>query len=228
MMNDRDKSILNDLQTFRCMSRDQITRLHFNHLKNPINSCNSVLKRLSRDQRIKSSKQYTPYVYFPYESKIKPDSQKIPHFLSLVDTVIEMNQFREPNHLIIEPKYGKGAIEPDLFAIWYQPIFIEVQRNQYTKEVMQKKINLYEEFYHSGEWRNETWQKPDKKVFPSILILTPTRYPIQTDTLKVYQAPSISDFIATIQGNAPQPQNAPSKPVIKSNGSGTLSWNIPQ
>ena len=225
-MNDRDKAICSDLQRFRVMSRDQIVQLHFNHLKNPVNSCNSVLKRLSRDKRIKSSKRYTPYVYFDIDCKIKEDSQKIPHFLSLVDTVIEMKQFREPKHLTIEPKYGKGSIEPDLFAIWYQPIFIEVQRNLYTKEVMQKKIELYEAFFHSGEWKNEPWQKLDKKIFPSILILTPTRYPIQTDTLRVYQAPSISDFIASIQGAEPKPQQTPQKPVIKSNGTGTLSWNI--
>lgn len=209
-VNARDKAILSDLRLFRVMSRDQLVSLHFSGLKNPINSCNSVLKRLTRDGYIKFSGHYTPYVYFDAECKVKPDSTKIPHFLELVDTVIEMKKYREPQHLIIEPKYGnKGTIEPDLFAIWFQPIFIEVQRTTYTNEVMQKKINLYEDYFSSRNWEKALWQKPDSKVFPSILIITNTHYAVESDKLKIYQAPSISDFYASIAGSTVEAERKP-------------------
>lgn len=224
-MNERDRAILNNLNMFRCMSRDQIVSLHFNSLKNPINSCNSVLKRLTRDNYIKCSKRFSPYVYFPAESKIKETSQKIPHFLELVNTIIEMKAFKEPKHLMIEPKYGgKGTIEPDIFCMWYgNPMFIEVQRNVYTKEVMQKKISLYEEYYYSEVWKDESWQRPDKIKFPSILIITPTRYAIESSELKVHQSPSITDFIAFIQGNNEKPKIE--KNTLKSSN-GVLKVNL--
>lgn len=226
-MNQRDKAIINDLRLFRMMSRNQIIELHFKHLKNPINSCNSVLKRLTRDNHIKCSTLHSPYVYFNYDCNIKPDSTKIPHFLELVDTVIAMKAHREPKNLMIEPKYGdKGTIEPDIFAIWYQPIFVEVQRNLYTKEVMQKKIDLYEEYFVTGDWKDEPWQKIDKKVFPSILIITSTRYAVKSTNLKIYQSPSISDFIESMSGESKlQIKPQPVKSVIQANG-GSLKLKI--
>ncbi len=219
-MNQRDKAIINDLRQFRMMSRNQIVELHFKHLKNPINSCNSVLKRLTRDNFIKCSTLHSPYVYFTVDCNIKPDSTKIPHFLELVDTVIEMKVHRETKNLMIEPKYGdKGTIEPDIFAIWFNPIFIEVQRNVYTKEVMQKKINLYEDYYDTGDWKDEPWQKPDKKVFPSILIITPTRYAVKSTKLEIYQSSSIADFIESRSGESTlQIKTKPVKNVIQSYG----------
>lgn len=48
-MKKRDIAILNDLERFRVLSRNDIIDLHFANLKNPIASCNSVLKRLRRD-----------------------------------------------------------------------------------------------------------------------------------------------------------------------------------
>lgn len=219
-MNQRDKAIINDLRLFRMMSRNQIIELHFNHLKNPINSCNSVLKRLTRDNHIKCSTLHSPYVYFNADCNIRPDSTKIPHFLELVDTVIEMKAHRETKNLMIEPKYGdKGTIEPDIFAIWYQPIFVEVQRNLYTKDTMQKKIDLYEEYFATDDWKDEPWQKSDKKVFPSILIITSTRYAVKSTNLKIYQSPSISDFIESISGESKlQIKPHPVKNVIQTNG----------
>lgn len=224
-MNSRDTAILEDLRTFHCMSRDQIIGMHFNHLKNPINSCNSVLKRLVRDGHIKCSTRFTPYVYFPSTSKIKPDSQKIPHYLDLVSTVIEMMSFKKPKHLIVEPRYGsKGVIEPDIFAVWQGvPIFIEVQRNQYTKEVMQKKINLYEAYFNSNDWMNEAYQKEGKERFPTVLIITPSRYGISTTNVRVYQAPSVSDFMDRI--NSQQNKVQPEAKRIKSSGNG-IKFNV--
>ncbi|MFA1710493.1 hypothetical protein ACDX66_02125 [Peribacillus frigoritolerans] len=119
---------------------------------------------------------------------------------------------------MIEPKYGdKGTIESDIFAIWFNPIFIEVQHNVYTKEVMQKKIDLYENYYDTGDWKDEPWQRPDKKVFPSILIITPTRYAIKST--EIYQSPSIADFIESRSGESTlQIKTKPVKNVIQSYG----------
>lgn len=229
MMNERDKMILRDIELFRCMSRDQLATLHFSHLKNPVNSTNSVLKRLTRDGYIKHSNKFTPYVYFPSDSKVKENSQKIPHFLAIVDVVIEMKMFKEPKYLMIEPKFGpKGGVEPDIFCLWYgNPILIEVQRNIFTSETMQKKITLYETFYYEGTWKHEPWQNAEKPRFPSILILTTTRYPVQSNVLKINQAPSINDFIQNLQGDekpAP-PRSTPKPPAIKSNN-GSISLRM--
>jgi hypothetical protein len=216
-VNKRDQAIMDHLRLFGCMSRNQIIGMHFNDLKNPVNSCNSVLKRLSRDGHIKCSTLYSPYVYFPSTSKIKENSQKIPHFLELVNTIIEMRSFKDPKHVIIEPKYSinnkvKGNIEPDIFAMWFgNPTFIEVQRNTYTQAVMQKKVDLYEAYFHSDEWKSEPYQTFGKERFPSILIITNTRYSIKSEFVKIHQAPSISDFVERLKG-------APQQTKIRANG----------
>ncbi|PFW72152.1 hypothetical protein COL23_25720 [Priestia aryabhattai] len=225
-MNERDKAILNDLQIFRFLSRDQIVQLHFSGLKNPINSTNSVLKRLTRDGYIRCLKNYSPYLYTLTETKIKDNSQKIQHFLELVNTVIEMKKYKEPKFLMIEPKFSKkGCVEPDIFCRWHgNPLFVEVQRNLYSKETMQKKIDLYGEYFEKGDWRDEPWQVLGKEKFPSILIITPTRYSVES-SLKIYQAPSISDFMDHLQGNQTPKPPISKPPVIKSNN-GSISLRM--
>lgn len=201
-MNTRDRAILESLKTFRVLSRDQLIGLHFNGLKNPINSANNVLKRLSRDGVIKCSTRFSPYVYFLSETKIKHDSQKIPHFLSLVDTYIEMmNTGFAPKHLAIEPKYQKkGGVEPDIFCKWLgMPIFIEVQRNTYTAAYMQKKIDLYENYFHSDDWKTEPYQEFGKERFPSVVIVTDTRYPVKSDNYSIIQVPNMTDLFNRVQ-----------------------------
>src|SRR5690625_3644107 len=139
-MNKRDLKIINDLESFRVLSRDDIIDLYFSHLKNPINSANNVLKRLVRDKHIKVSKSFSPYVYFPYHSVMKSDSTKIPHFLKLVEVYKQLKPHK-PQTFIIEPKFSKGLAEPDILCkIKNATFFIEVQRNQYSQKVMDKKI----------------------------------------------------------------------------------------
>jgi hypothetical protein len=84
-MKKRDLAIINDLQQFRCMTRDDIIELHFVGLKNPVTCCNIVLKRLRRDGYIEVSTKQQPYIHFPSPSSIKKDSAKIPHFLKIVN-----------------------------------------------------------------------------------------------------------------------------------------------
>lgn len=79
-MNKRDLQIINNLERFRVMGRNDIVDLHFNHLKNPITSANFVLKRLVRDKKIQVNTAFRPYVYFPIHSTIKSNSTKKPTF----------------------------------------------------------------------------------------------------------------------------------------------------
>jgi hypothetical protein len=201
-MNKRDKMIVEAIRNFRVLSRDQLIELYFNELKNPVNSANNVLKRLSRDGIIKCSKRYSPYVYFLAESKIKEDSQKIPHFLGLGDVVIEMEKTgHSPKFLTIEPKYGrKGTVEPDMFCKWLgMPVFIELQRNTYTAAQMQKKIDLYESYFHSDEWKQEPYQEFGRERFPTLILITNTRYPVKSDNFNIVQVPNITEIYNRVQ-----------------------------
>lgn len=222
-MNKRDKSIVNDLYRFRVLSRDQIIRLHFSHLKKPVSTCNLVLKRLQDRRHIKAFKGFQPFVYAPVDSKIKESSQKILHFLAIADTFIEMKKYDAPTHVLVEPKFAeKGAIEPDLFCIFKKtPFFIEVQRNVYSEKVMKEKIGRYETFYYSDAWKEFEWQMKDKKVFPLILFITDTRYNIETNVLRIVQAPNITDLIHLFESKSPQKKKIPhevskdQKPTIR-------------
>ncbi|WP_028401057.1 replication-relaxation family protein [Ectobacillus panaciterrae] len=199
-MNKRDKQIIDDITRFRALSRDQIIALHFSKLKKPTSNCNLVLKRLQDRQYIKACKDFTPYVYIPYESRMKENSQKIWHFLKIADTFIELKKYdAELSYTLIEPKMGeKGVIEPDLFVIFKKtPMFFEIQRTIYSEKIMQEKIMRYEQYYLSNDWQNLEWQRQDKKFFPAIILLTDTRYNIETVNLKVIQVPSVKALVNT-------------------------------
>ena len=125
------------------------------------------------------------------ETNMKLNSTKIPHFKAITQTYFDLSQFTKPSIFEVEMKLGaKGTIEPDIYVVWNgAPMFIELQRNRYTLKVMQAKIDRYQAYYDSKEWKRFTEQ------FPFILILSETRYNIDTGNLGVYQAKDIQDFI---------------------------------
>ncbi|MEH7271789.1 replication-relaxation family protein, partial [Bacillus toyonensis] len=195
-MRNRDKAILNNLKRFRCMSRDDIIDLHFQGLKNAVTCCNTVMKRLRRDGHVNANISQQPYIYFPQSSTLRKTSQKIPHFLGILDVYKQLIYYEKPKLFKVEPKYGKEFMEPDAFTIWRRsPFFIEVQKSVYSKKVMQDKINRYELYFHSQEWYNESWQPKESKFFPSILIITEKYYNISSFSLRIFQASSISNFL---------------------------------
>ncbi|UYX53369.1 replication-relaxation family protein [Bacillus thuringiensis] len=195
-MNNRDKAILNDLKRFRCMSRDDIIDLHFKDLKKAVTCCNAVMKRLRRDGHVDANVSQQPYIYFPQPSTLRKTSQKISHFLGIVDVYKQLLHYEKPKLFKVEPKYGKDYMEPDAFTIWRRsPFFIEVQKSVYSKKIMQDKINRYELYFHSQEWHKESWQPQGSKFFPSILIITDKKYSIQSSNLRIFQAESIRDFM---------------------------------
>ncbi|NKW96615.1 replication-relaxation family protein [Bacillus toyonensis] len=198
-MRSRDKVILSDLKRFRCMSRDDIVDLHFQGLKNAVTCCNTVMKRLRRDGHVDANISQQPYIYFPQPSTLRKTSQKIPHFLGIVDVYKQLIHYEKPKLFKVEPKYGKEFMEPDAFSIWRRsPFFIEVQKSVYSKKIMQDKINRYELYFHSQEWYNESWQPKGSKFFPSILIITHKQYDIYSPNLRIFQASSISNFMDSL------------------------------
>ncbi|PFE87132.1 hypothetical protein CN321_25885 [Bacillus thuringiensis] len=198
-MRNRDKAILNNLKRFRCMSRDDIIDLHFQGLKNAVTCCNTVMKRLRRDGHVNANISQQPYIYFPQSSTLRKTSQKIPHFLGILDVYKQLIYYEKPKLFKVEPKYGKEFMEPDAFTIWRRsPFFIEVQKSVYSKKVMQDKINRYELYFYSQEWHNESWQPKESKFFPSILIITEKYYNISSFSLRIFQASSISNFLNSL------------------------------
>ncbi|WP_191664057.1 replication-relaxation family protein [Bacillus pseudomycoides] len=195
-MKNRDKEILSNLKRFRCMSRDDIIDLHFQGLKNAVTCCNTVMKRLRRDGHVDANISQQPYIYFPQPSTIRKTSQKIPHFLAIVDVYKQLIHYENPKLFKVEPKYGKEYMEPDAFTIWRRsPFFIEVQKSVYSKKIMQDKINRYELYFHSHDWHSESWQPKESKFFPSILIITDKKYDVNSSNLRIFQATSINDFM---------------------------------
>lgn len=195
MLSDRDKHILDDLNRFRCLSRDDIADLYFRHLKTPIKSANAILKRLRRDGYIEVNINRRPYVYFPYPSRIQTDSLKIDHYLSIVSVYRKLMKIGRIEWFDVEPKYQhKGGIEPDIFTIWnHIPIFIEIQRTISSDKRMSKKIRMYERFYNSKEWSKLPWQR-DKKVFPNVIVISPKKYNITSDLIKIKQFKDVSEL----------------------------------
>ena len=127
-----------------------------------------------------------------YDSKT---SQKIPHFLAIVNVYKQLLQYEKPKVFKVEPKYGKAYMEPDIFTIWRQsPFFIEVQNSVYSKKVMQEKVNRYEFYFHSLEWQR-IMATEEIQILPSLLIVTDTQYDIYSPNFRIFQTKSIHDFM---------------------------------
>jgi hypothetical protein len=218
MLTARDKAIIDDLNRFRCMSRDDIAELHFQKLKYPKYAANNILLRLHREGYIQRSTAFVPYVYFGSEVSMKKNSQKIGHFLAIVAVYKEINRLGELDTFLVEPKYGnKGTAEPDVFCIYRRtPFFIEVQKSIYSEKQIKDKMDRYLDLFDSKIIKDEPWQPVDKKVFPHILILSEQRYAIDGSyPFKIMQAPSFTEFLQTLKVKiVPQKQ----EPItIKSN-----------
>ncbi|MGG4156875.1 MULTISPECIES: replication-relaxation family protein [Bacteria] len=196
-MKKRDLAILSNLQQFRCMTRDDIIDLHFTGLKNPVTCCNTVLKRLRRDGQIEVNASQQPYIYFPSPAPIKKDSAKIPHFLKIVEFYKSLLNFEPSESFIVEPKYGKGYMEPDAFMLWKRsPFFVEIQRSIYSDKVMNEKFNRYVSYYLSNEWQQEPWQPDGKKIFPKIILITTRRYNLPRHSgVQFFQVQDIKQFL---------------------------------
>lgn len=221
-LSQRDKDIIAFINQFRAVDRDSLVDLFFKQLKSPINACNNVMVRLYRLGVIERTQQYSLTVYLPVDAKIKKNSQKILHFLSILDIYKQMCTYSTPKQVIVEdkPTGRKGGIEPDLFCIFKgSPFWIEMQRNQYSEQKMQAKINLYEEFFFSNEWQVLHWQPEDRSaIFPSIILITPVRYAMSSDHIRIIQVASIHELMEKYKSPAKSQKEARSRTNVSSGG----------
>jgi len=221
-LSQRDKDIIGFINQFRSVDRDSLVELFFKQLKSPVNACNSVMVRLYRLGLIERTQQYSPTVYLPVDAKIKKNSQKILHFLSILDVYKQMCTYSVPKNVIVEdkPTGQKGGIEPDLFCIFKgSPFWIEIQRNQYSEQKMQAKINLYEEFFFSDEWQALHWQPEDRPALcPSVILITPVRYAVNSDHIRIIQVASIHELMEKYKSSAKSQKEARTKTAPSSSG----------
>ncbi|MEF2096413.1 hypothetical protein V3595_17255 [Bacillus sp. CFBP9009] len=209
-LTNRDKQIIKTLDKFRVMDRDSISELFFAGLKNPKYAANNVLLRLHRDGEIQRSTAFIPYCYFGPNVQIKQQSQKISHFLAILNVYKEMLRLGELESFLVEPKYGKkkdGCCEPDIYAHFRRtPFFIEVQKTVYSMKQMDEKLERYCQLYES-----EAIAKP----FPHVLILSDQRYAIDNNyAFKIFQAESFREFVASLKSE-PAPVSKPSERGVR-------------
>jgi hypothetical protein len=117
--------------------------------------------------------------------------------LKIVEFYVDIIKHEPPKTFIVEPKYGKGYMEPDIFMIWKRaPFFVEIQRSVYSHKVMKEKVDRYEAYRLSREWQHEPWQPEEQKVFPKVIVITDTRYNIESPFVKFIQVQNISQLVA--------------------------------
>ena len=221
-LSQRDKDIIGFINQFRAVDRDSLVELFFKQLKSPVNACNSVMVRLYRLGLIERTQQYSPTVYLPVDAKIKKNSQKILHFLSILDVYKQMSTYGMPKQVIVEdkPTGRKGGIEPDLFCIFKgSPFWIEIQRNQYSEQKMLDKIHLYEEFFFSDEWKALQWQPEDRAaIFPSVILITPIQYAVSSDYFRLIQVASIHELMEKYKSVGKQQRDGKTRASASSGG----------
>ncbi|MED3911224.1 hypothetical protein P4597_19010 [Peribacillus simplex] len=206
-LTNRDKQIIKALDKFRVMDRDSIAELFFAGLKNPKYAANNVLLRLLRDGKIQRSTAFIPYCYFGPNVQIKQQSQKIGHFLAILNVYTEMLKLGDLESFLVEPKFLRKSecCEPDIFAHFRRtPFFIEVQKTVYSVKQMQEKLERYVLLYESG-----IIEKP----FPHVLILSDQRYAIDENyPFKVFQSESFTLFVASLKS---APVSKPSESGVR-------------
>ncbi|MBT2603937.1 hypothetical protein J7E55_13090 [Bacillus sp. ISL-53] len=207
-LTNRDKQIIKALDKFRVMDRDSIAELFFAGLKSPKDAANNVLLRLLRDGEIQRSTAFIPYCYFGPNVQMKQQSQKVGHFLAILNVYKEMLKLGELESFLVEPKYGRkmdGCCEPDIYSHFRRtPFFIEVQKTVYSAKQMQEKLDRYVLLYESVIIG---------KPFPHVLILSDQRYAIDGNyPFKVFQAESFTQFVASLKS---EPVSKPSERGVR-------------
>ncbi|WP_267378631.1 replication-relaxation family protein [Bacillus sp. GM_Baccil_2] len=184
-MRPRDKEIVKLLLKFRCMSRNQIAKIFFSNLKNPITSANFVLKRLRRENLIEVNEDIQPFVYFPKPSIIKKTSQKMQHYLAIVDFYIGLCEIERPSIFEVEKRCNNGDIQPDIYMVWQGDVyFVEIQLSRYSTKIMKKKLDRYVYYFSTKEWKGKNFPANNK---PYVWIVSRTPYSICVEDLFIIQ-----------------------------------------
>jgi hypothetical protein len=84
---------------------------------------------------------------------------------------------------------------------------------------MQAKINLYEEFFFSNDWKALHWQPKDRSaIFPSVILITPVRYAVASDHIRIIQVASIHELMKKYKSSAKQPRDEKTRTSASSSG----------
>ncbi|TKH18971.1 hypothetical protein FC694_03105 [Bacillus wiedmannii] len=197
MLRLRDRKIIEALQLFRCMSRDQIANLFFYHVKNPITAANYVLKRLRREGYIDANVEKKPYVYFPNPATLKKDSQKINHYLKIVDFYIGVCRYEEPIVFEVEHRYGPTFMQPDIFMVWQgAAFFVEIQNSRYTTVLMKEKLHRYTNYKNSDKWMEQV-QPYNITTFPYVWIVSRLSYAVKSSELPIIQSENVEGWVGS-------------------------------
>jgi hypothetical protein len=84
---------------------------------------------------------------------------------------------------------------------------------------MQDKINLYEEFFFSDEWKALHWQPEERPaIFPTIMLITPVRYAVSSEHIRIIQVVCIHELMEKYKSSSKQTKEARSRPSASSGG----------
>lgn len=84
---------------------------------------------------------------------------------------------------------------------------------------MQSKINLYEEFFFSNEWKALHWQPEDRTaIFPSVILITPIRYAVSSDHIRIIQVSSIHELMEKYKSVGKQQRDGKPRTSASSGG----------
>lgn len=193
----RDQQILESLEKFRVLDRDQLIELHFSNLKDSVTSCNKVMRRLVDRKKVEVDRSVRPSNYFPSPSPIKKNSSKLQHFKEIGEFYLEAMRLGRITEFEVEFKTGeKGSVEPDILMVWnHAPFFVEIQRTIYSQKEMNKKLQRYVKYYESEDWKQEFWNTTrEKKVFPYVLMITQRKYQTGKLPFLLIQSTSFKEF----------------------------------
>jgi hypothetical protein len=195
-MRERDKQIIECLEQFRALDRNQVAELFFAHTKKPETNANFALKRLRDRGFIEVNVNRLPYTYFPKPCRIKKDGQKVDHFLAIADFYLQLKRAGgDIKFFHVEPGYTHH-VKPDVCVMWRGAVFfVEIQCSHYTQHLMSDKMHRYHKYYSSGEWQLLPFQKPNSP-FPHIWILADHKYKINAQEMRVFQSKNVNEFLA--------------------------------
>ncbi|MFG6315999.1 replication-relaxation family protein [Bacillus velezensis] len=197
-MKARDKSIIEALESFRALDRDQLAEMFYSHTKSPVTNVNFALKRLRDRGYIEADQNRKPYVYFPKPSRIRTGGQKVDHFLAIADFYLQLKRDGgDIKFFHVEPGYTEH-VRPDVCVMWRGSVwFVEVQRTHYTQKIMNEKMARYSNYYQSGAWQLLPFHK-ENAPFPYVWIITDHKYPIKTAGFRVFQSKNVEAFLSEV------------------------------
>ncbi|RBN36148.1 hypothetical protein DMN50_36990, partial [Priestia megaterium] len=78
---------------------------------------------------------------------------------------------------------------------------------------MQAKIDLYEEFFFSDDWKALHWQPVDQSaIFPSVILITPVRYTLSSEHIRIIQVTSIHELMEKYKSSSKQTKEVRVRP----------------